>query len=47
MQVGLQFLSEVIAGGLFPGKPLAVLTCMVYGKAMSFIMPSSLLSVKL
>ncbi|KAF7956268.1 hypothetical protein EAE96_005188 [Botrytis aclada] len=32
MQVGMQFLSEVIAGALFPGKPLGVLTCMVYGR---------------
>ncbi|KAF8856294.1 OPT superfamily oligopeptide transporter [Acephala macrosclerotiorum] len=32
MQVGMAFLSEVIAGALFPGKPLAVLTCMVYGR---------------
>jgi hypothetical protein len=32
MQVGMQFLSEVIAGALFPGKPFAVLTCMVYGR---------------
>jgi hypothetical protein len=47
MQVGLQFLSEVIAGGLFPGKPLAVLTCMVYGMDMFFIMLSFLPSVKL
>lgn len=32
MQVGMAFLSEVIAGGLFPGKPMAVLTCMCYGR---------------
>jgi OPT family oligopeptide transporter len=32
MQVGMQFLSEVIAGAMFPGKPFAVLTCMVYGR---------------
>lgn len=32
MQVGMAFLSEVIAGAMFPGKPLAVLTCMVYGR---------------
>lgn len=32
MQVGMAFLSEVIAGSLFPGKPLAVLSCMVYGR---------------
>jgi hypothetical protein len=28
----MSFLSEVIAGALFPGKPFAVLTCMVYGR---------------
>lgn len=32
MQVGMAFLSELIAGGLFPGKPFAVLTTMVYGR---------------
>ena len=32
MQVGMAFLSEVIAGALFPGRPLAVLSCMVYGR---------------
>jgi OPT family oligopeptide transporter len=32
MQVGMAFLSEVIAGAMFPGKPFAVLTCMVYGR---------------
>lgn len=32
MQVGMAFLSEVLAGAMFPGKPLAVLTCMVYGR---------------
>lgn len=31
-QVGMAFLSEVIAGSLFPGKPMAVLTCMCYGR---------------
>lgn len=28
----MAFLSEVIAGSLFPGKPMAVLSCMVYGR---------------
>jgi len=28
----MAFLSEVIAGALFPGQPEAVLTCMVYGR---------------
>lgn len=28
----MAFLSEAVAGTLFPGTPLAVLTCMVYGK---------------
>jgi hypothetical protein len=28
----MAFLSELIAGSLFPGKPFAVLTCMVYGR---------------
>jgi len=32
VQVGMAFLSEVIAGGLFPGRPEAVLTTMVYGR---------------
>ena len=32
MQVGMAFLSEVIAGSLFPGKPMAVLSCIVYGR---------------
>ena len=32
MQVGMTFLSEVIAGSLFPGNPMAVLTCLVYGR---------------
>lgn len=32
VQVGMAFLSEVIAGALFPGRPEAVLTCMVYGR---------------
>jgi OPT family small oligopeptide transporter len=32
MQVGMEYLSELIAGALFPGKPMAVLACMVYGR---------------
>lgn len=31
-QVGMAFLSELIAGALFPGKPIAVLTCMTFGR---------------
>ncbi|RDW77488.1 hypothetical protein BP6252_05541 [Coleophoma cylindrospora] len=31
-QVGMGFLSEVIAGALFPGKPVAVLACMTFGR---------------
>jgi hypothetical protein len=31
-QIGMSFLSEVIAGAMFPGKPFAVLTSMVYGR---------------
>jgi OPT family oligopeptide transporter len=32
MQVGMAFLSELMAGALFPGNPSAVLTCMVFGR---------------
>ncbi|KAL3425511.1 OPT family small oligopeptide transporter [Phlyctema vagabunda] len=30
--VGMEYLSELLAGFLFPGKPIAVLTSMVYGR---------------
>lgn len=32
MQVSIDYLSELIAGSLFAGKPMAVLTCMIYGR---------------
>ena len=32
MQISVENLSELIAGTLFAGKPMAVLTCMVYGR---------------
>ncbi|KAI6262912.1 hypothetical protein ACKVWC_007736 [Pyricularia oryzae] len=32
IQVGMAFLSELLAGAMFPGNPSAVLTCMVYGR---------------
>lgn len=32
MQVGMTFLSEIISGSLFPGKPMAVLSCMCFGR---------------
>ncbi|KAK0725295.1 oligopeptide transporter 6 [Lasiosphaeris hirsuta] len=32
MQVGMAFISELMAGGLFPGNPAAVLACMTYGR---------------
>ncbi|KAK3346669.1 oligopeptide transporter 6 [Lasiosphaeria hispida] len=32
MQVGMAFISELMAGGLFPGDPAAVLACMTYGR---------------
>ena len=32
IQVSVENLSELIAGALFPGNPMAVLTCMVYGR---------------
>ncbi|KAI9731219.1 MAG: hypothetical protein M1834_005412 [Cirrosporium novae-zelandiae] len=32
IQIGMAFLSELIAGALFPGKPIAVLACMSYGR---------------
>lgn len=32
MQVGMAWISELIAGALFPGNPSAVLVCMTYGR---------------
>lgn len=32
VQIGMDYLSELLAGFLFPGKPIAVLTCTVYGR---------------
>ncbi|KAK3935489.1 oligopeptide transporter [Diplogelasinospora grovesii] len=32
IQIGMDYLSELLAGALFPGKPIAVLTCTVYGR---------------
>ena len=32
MQVGMEYLAELLAGALFPGQPMAVLTCTVYGR---------------
>lgn len=32
MQVGMSFLSELLAGALFPGRPAAVLACMTFGR---------------
>ncbi len=32
MQVGMAFISESLAGALFPGNPAAVLVCMTYGR---------------
>ena len=32
MQVGMSFLSELLAGALFPGQPAAVLACMAFGR---------------
>ncbi|KAK7700666.1 hypothetical protein SLS64_010810 [Diaporthe eres] len=32
VQVGMAFLSELMAGAMFPGNPTAVLTCMTYGR---------------
>lgn len=32
MQVGMAFLSELMAGGMFPGNPAAVLACMTFGR---------------
>jgi hypothetical protein len=32
VQVGMAFLSEFVAGAMFPGNPTAVLTCMTYGR---------------
>lgn len=32
VQIGMDYVSEVLAGALFPGKPLAVLSATVYGR---------------
>ncbi|MCJ1310233.1 hypothetical protein MMC25_003895 [Agyrium rufum] len=32
LQIGMSFIAELIAGGLFPGKPLAVLASLSYGR---------------
>ncbi|KAH8757348.1 OPT oligopeptide transporter protein-domain-containing protein [Diaporthe sp. PMI_573] len=32
VQVGMAFLSELVAGAMFPGNPTTVLTCMTYGR---------------
>lgn len=32
VQIGMDYVSEVLAGSLFPGKPLAVLSATVYGR---------------
>jgi OPT family small oligopeptide transporter len=32
LQIGMAFLSELMAGALFPGNPSAVLTCMTFGR---------------
>ncbi|KAK3319793.1 oligopeptide transporter 6 [Cercophora scortea] len=32
MQVGMAFLSELMAGAMFPGNPSAVLACMTFGR---------------
>ncbi|KAJ9143372.1 OPT superfamily oligopeptide transporter [Pleurostoma richardsiae] len=32
IQIGMDYLSEILAGALFPGKPIAVLTSTVYGR---------------
>lgn len=32
IQISMEHVSELLAGALFPGKPIAVLTCTVYGR---------------
>lgn len=32
LQIGMSYISELVSGGLFPGKPIATLTSMAYGR---------------
>lgn len=32
IQIGMDYIAEILSGLLFPGKPIAVLTCTVYGR---------------